>query len=82
MLQKPQARLLRSAGARPKEAAASDSPLLAAIAGCQPLQSFSSPRLDSALFGRTHDLDDFLGHGCLLSSHRSMSLAKRAFWVT
>src|SRR4029077_3032639 len=27
-----------------------------------------------ALFGRTHNLDDFLGHGCLLSSNRSISL--------
>src|SRR5713226_6646630 len=29
-----------------------------------------------ALFGRTHNLDDFLGHGCLLSSNRSISLPK------
>src|SRR5713226_7058114 len=27
-----------------------------------------------ALFGRTHNLDDFLGHGCLLSSNQSISL--------
>src|SRR5713101_5171855 len=29
-----------------------------------------------ALFGRTHNLDDFLGHGCLLSWNRSISLPK------
>src|SRR5712692_6136680 len=31
-----------------------------------------------ALFGRTHNLDDFLCHGCLLSSNQSISLRASA----